>query len=102
MSVVTARRFGPICQGERELGVRARHGPDVFDRFEPYVRQRFADDPHVWATTLFEELVALGFDRSYQTFTRQLRDRDLRTHCEPCASSNGRAHVDIEHPPGEE
>jgi transposase len=88
--------------GEGELGVRARHGPDVFDRFEPYVRQRFADDPHVWATTLFEELVALGFDRSYQTFTRQLRDRDLRPHCEPCASSNGRAHVDIEHPPGEE
>ena len=37
-----------------------------------------------------------------QTFTRQLRDRALRPHCEACASSKGRAHVDIDHPPGEE
>src|SRR5215216_4410540 len=51
--------------GEREPGVRAKHEPDPFDRFEPYVRQR-------------------------------------RPHCEPCSASNGRAHVDIEHPPGEE
>lgn len=88
--------------GEREPGVRESSEPDAFDRFELYVRQRFADDPHVWATTLFDELIGLGFDRSYQTFTRKLRDRELRPHCEPCASSNGRAHVDIEHPPGEE
>lgn len=88
--------------GEREQGVRVRAEEDPFDRLEPYVRQRFGDDPHVWATVLFDEVVALGFDRSYQTFTRQVRDRGLRPHCEPCASSNGRAHVDIEHPPGEE
>ncbi len=88
--------------GEREPGVRERAEPDPFDRFEPYVRQRFIDDLHVWATTLYEEVVALGYARSYQTFTRQLRDRALRPHCEPCSSSNGRAHTDIEHPPGEE
>jgi transposase len=88
--------------GEREPGVRAMSAPDVFGRFEAYVRQRFVDDPHVWATTLFDEVVALGYDRSYQTFTRQLRARDLRPHCEPCSASNGRAHVDIEHEPGEE
>ena len=88
--------------GEREPGVRERAEPDVFDRFEPYVRQRLEDDPHVRATVLFGEVVGLGFERSYQTFTRQVRDRQLRPHCEPCASSNGRAHVDIEHPPGEE
>lgn len=88
--------------GEREPGVRARAGADSFDRFEPYVRQRLADDPHVRATVLFAEVVGLGFDQSYQTFTRQVRDRQLRPHCEPCTSSNGRAHVDIEHPPGEE
>ena len=88
--------------GVREPGVRAHSEPDPFDRFEPYVRQRLVDDPHVWATTLFDELVALGYPRAYQTFTRQLRDRALRPHCEPCSSSNGRAHVDIEHPPGEE
>jgi transposase len=88
--------------GERQPGVREASGPDSFDRFEPYVRQRLREDPHLRATVLFAEVVGLGFDRSYQTFTRQIRDRSLRPHCEPCASSNGRAHVDIEHPPGEE
>lgn len=88
--------------GARQPGARTKHDPDVFERFEPYVRQRLADDQHVWATTLFDEVVVLGYDRSYQTFTRQLRDRRLRPHCEPCSSSNGRAHVDIEHPPAEE
>jgi transposase len=88
--------------GEREPGVRVRVEADVFDRFEPYVRQRLADDPHVRATVLFGEVVALGFDRSYPRFTAQLRERGLRPHCEPCASSNGRAHVDIDHPAGEE
>lgn len=44
--------------GEREPGVRAKHEPDPFDRFEPYVRQRLADDRHVWATTLLGEVVA--------------------------------------------
>jgi transposase len=88
--------------GGREPGVRRRAGSDPFDRFEPYVRQRLRDDQHVWATVLFDEVVALGYDRSYQTFTRKVRERALRPHCEPCSASNGRAHVDIEHPPGEE
>ncbi|WP_420639203.1 IS21 family transposase [Candidatus Poriferisocius sp.] len=88
--------------GERVPGVRGRAESDVFDRFEPYVAQRLRDDPHVRATVLFAEVVGLGFERSYQTFTRQVRNRGLRPHCERCASSNGRAHVDIEHPPGEE
>ena len=65
-------------------------------------RGGFADDQHVWATVLFDEVVALGYPRSYQTFTRQLRGRGLRPHCEPCSASNGRAHTDIEHPPGAE
>ncbi len=88
--------------GEREAGMRRPDGEDPFDRFEPYVRQRLIDDPHVWATVLFDEVRRLGYERAYPTFTRQVRDRQLRPHCEPCASSNGRAHVDIEHPPGEE
>jgi transposase len=88
--------------GEREPGVRATVVPDVFDRLEPYVRQRLVGDPHVRATVLFCEVVALGYERSYPTFTAQLRERRLRPHCEPCASSKGRAHVDIEHPAGEE
>ncbi|MFN6118118.1 MAG: hypothetical protein ACK5CE_00545 [Actinomycetes bacterium] len=51
---------------------------------------------------LFDEVVALGHERAYSTFTRQVRDRQLRSHCRPCAASNGRAHVDIERPPGAE
>jgi hypothetical protein len=62
-------------RGEREAGVRRRVvSEEPFDRFEVYVRQRFADDPHVWATVLFDEVVALGFDRSYQRFTYRIVD----------------------------
>ena len=90
--------------GEREVGVRRKPATvvDPFDRFEPYVRQRFGDDPHVWATVLFDEVAALGFDRSYQRFTFYVRDRKLRPHCEACTAVKGRAHVDIEHLPGAE
>jgi transposase len=87
---------------EREPGVRVNMQRGRFDRFEPYVRQRFVDDRHVWATVLYDEIVALGYDRAYRTFTRALRDRELRPHCEACSGSKGRAHVDIEHRPGEE
>lgn len=46
---------------EREPGVRrATLGGDRFDGFEAYVRQRFVDDPHVWAVTLFDEVSAAG------------------------------------------
>ncbi len=88
--------------GEREAGVRQMTEDDPFDRVETYVRQRLVDDPHVWATVLFDEVVDLGYDRAYPTFTRKVRERDLRPHCEPCESSAGRATVDIEHPAGEE
>ena len=40
---------------------------------------------------MFDELLELGYDRSYPTMTRQLRARGLRPACEL-----------IEHPPGEE
>jgi transposase len=48
--------------GDRQAGVRVPVAPDAFDRFEPYVRQRLADDRHVWATALFDELRAMGYD----------------------------------------
>jgi transposase len=51
--------------GTRQPGVRRPMLVDRFDRFEPYVRARLAEDPHVWATALFDEVEALGFDRSY-------------------------------------
>src|SRR5665213_1993717 len=71
--------------GERVAGVRARRDADPFVRFVGYVTERLREDPHLWATTLFDELVGLGFDQSYQTFTRQVRVRGLRPHCERCS-----------------
>jgi len=58
----------------------------------------------VRATVLFAEIQALpgGYERAYETFCRQIRRRELRPHCEACSGVKGRAHVDIEHPPGEE
>jgi hypothetical protein len=37
----------------------------VTDRFEPfaaYCAARLVEDPHVWATTLFDELLELGYE----------------------------------------
>jgi len=70
--------------------------------FEGYVRARFVDDPHLWATALFDEVVALGYGRSYPTFVRQIRLRGLRPHCEACRGVKGRDTIEIDHPAGEE
>jgi len=88
--------------GGRVAGERASSVLDPLGPWVGYLRQRLADDPHVWATALFDEAVGLGFDRSYPTFTRGLRAHGLRPHCEPCQASRGRDHAVIEHPPGEE
>jgi transposase len=90
--------------GERQAGVRESEVVDPFDVIEPYVRQRLKEDRHLRATVLFGEVQALtpGYDRAYQTFTRHIRERGLRPHCEACSASKGRAHVDIDHPAGEE
>jgi transposase len=88
--------------GERTPGVRRSSSEDPFDRFDPYVAQRLEDDPHLQASTMLREVVALGFSGSYQTFTRQIRSRRLRPHCEACAGAKGRATTEISHPPGAE
>jgi transposase len=88
--------------GERTPGERARAAPDVFEPFADYCRIRLADDPHLWASALFDEVVALGYPLAYPSFTRALRERALRPHCEPCAASRGRDVAVIEHPPGAE
>jgi transposase len=87
---------------QREPGVRARTVPDSFTAFAPYVAQRLAEDPHVWAVVLFDEVVAAGFTGSYPTFTRQLRQRGLRPACGACTPTKGRPAAIIEHPPGAE
>jgi transposase len=86
----------------REAGVRRRGGDDPFEAFAAYCGQRLHDDPHLWASTLFDELLELGYEQSYPTMTRQIRARGLRPACEPCRPTTGRAVAVIEHPPGQE
>ncbi len=89
-------------EGRRQPGVRRRPGPDPLERFVPYLTARFVDDPHVWASALFDEVVELGYDRSYPSFVRQVRAAGLRPHCEACQGVRGRETIDIGHPAGEE
>ena len=88
--------------GERSAGVRIVAGVSAFDPFADYCRERLVEDPHLWAMTLFDEVVALGFLQSYPTFTRQVRIRELRSHCERCSAAKGRPVAIIDHPAGDE
>jgi transposase len=89
-------------RGERQPGVRASAAPDPLAAFVPYLAARFADDPHLWATALYDEVVPLGYRLSYVSFARQLRRAGLRPHCEACSGVGGRETIEIAHPPGEE
>jgi hypothetical protein len=51
---------------------------------------------------LFDEVGKLGYERSYPSFTRALRLRDLRPLCEACHPAKGRPAAVIEHPAGDE
>jgi len=85
--------------GERTPGVRRSSAPDPF---APYVTQRLNDDKHLWATTLYDEVVALGYTGSYPSFTRAIRTRELRPACEECAAASTRDRAIIAHPAGDE
>ena len=89
--------------GKRVPGQRKPAGPDRFGPFAEYCRLRFAGDPHLWATTLFEEVAGLGYEGAYSSFTRALRTRGLRPPCEPCAAAGTPPEFAvIDHPAGEE
>jgi transposase len=88
--------------GQRTPGVRQRSAPDVFESYLDYVTQRLADDRHVWATTLFDEVGELGYPGSYASFTRALRARGLRPPCSACAAGSHQESSIIDHPAGEE
>ena len=88
--------------GARVPEVRVRREPTTVEPFLEYCRLRLGEDPHLWASTLFDELVALGFGGSYPSLTAAIRAHRLRPHCEPCQASKGRDSSIIEHPPGEE
>ncbi len=89
-------------RGQRTVGVRRRAAPDAFAAYAPYVCARLTEDPHVWASALYDEVCRLGYPRSYPRFTAALRRGQLRPHCEPCAGVRGRPTIEIPHPPGDE
>lgn len=87
----------------RQPGERRRPIEDPFERYQEYVAERLREDPHVWGTALYDEARRLGYDQSYITFARQVRQRDLRPRCEACVSRRGHAPtIEIRHEPGEE
>ncbi len=88
--------------GEREAGVRRSSVPDPLEPYRAYLVARFADNAHIWASALFDEVVLLGYPQSYVSFARQLRLAGLRPHCEACAGVTGRETIEIDHPSGEE
>jgi transposase len=88
--------------GDRQPGRRATARPDPMAPFTAYLAARFADDPHLWASALFDEVVPLGYGLSYVSFARQLRLAGLRPHCEACSGVSGRETIEITHPAGEE
>jgi len=80
---------------------KRKRPPSCLEPFRDYLVARFADDPHVLATTLHRELKGLGFERSYQTLVRELRRLQLRPACSACRSGTIPT-TEIPHEPGEE
>ncbi len=75
--------------------------PSPVEPYRAYLEARFADDAHVFATVLFDELVRLGFERSYPTLVREIRKLGLRPACS-CCRAGTEASVEIPHAPGAE
>jgi SAM-dependent methyltransferase len=88
--------------GERRPGERKPARAEAMEDFLGYCRQRLADDPHLWSTTLFDEVVGLGFTGSYQAFTGSVRRHELRPRCVACAAARSKDRSVIEHPAGRE
>jgi len=87
-------------RGERDRE-RCR-APSPLEPYRTYIERRLGDDPHLDATVLLRELVALGFERSYPTLTRELRRLGLRPVCEVCKRGGHRLTIELAHEPGEE
>ncbi|MDA8357711.1 MAG: IS21 family transposase [Actinomycetota bacterium] len=96
------RTVKDYIEGKRVPGKRHQARPGPLERFVPYLLARFADDPHVWASALYDEVTELGYACSYPSFARQLRLAGLRPHCEACSGVRGRDTIEIEHPAGDE
>ena len=84
------------------LGASRERALSCLEPFRAYLEARFVDDPHVLASVLHQELVDLGFDRSYPTLVRELRGLELRPVCRCCQAGGVKLTVGLEHEPGEE
>jgi len=74
----------------------------VFEPVAEYCRLRLADDPHLWLTTLYDEVTELGYAGSYQAFTAAIRRHALRPRCDACAAAKVHDRQLIDHPAGAE
>jgi transposase len=88
--------------GERRPGERKPARTEEIAEFVEYCRWPLSDDPHLWSTTLFEEVVELGFSGSYQAFAAGVRRHELRPRCRACAAAKSKGRSVIDHPPGQE
>ena len=77
-------------------------GPSCLEPYRAYLEARFVDDPHIRASVLFGELLPLGFDRSYPTLVREIRELGLRPVCDCCRAGGVSVTVGLDHEPGEE
>lgn len=94
------RTVKAYLEGRRAPGQRQHSGPSPLERFVPYLTAPFVDDPQVWASALYDEVVEPGYACSHPSFARQLRSAGLRPHCEACSGVRGRDTIAIEHPAG--
>lgn len=85
--------------GERIPGRRRLSGVDRFAPYEPYVRQRLTEDPHLRGTALYDEVKGLGYPQSYPTLARKVRLGGLRPPCSACSGVRGRPTAQIEQLP---
>jgi transposase len=101
-----ARHAGRDRKTVREYlaGPKAAREPaaSCVEPYRAYLEARFVDDAHALASTLFEEVVALGFNRSYPTLVREIRELGLRPVCTCCQAGAVKLTVGLEHEPGEE
>ena len=74
----TARRSATTWRADGRPGCACGRHLIRWNGFVPYLRAPFADDPQVWASALFDEVVPLGYLRSYPSFVRQVRAAGLR------------------------
>ncbi len=88
-----------LAAGEQRRRPRA---PSVLEPYRAYLERRLGDDPHLDATVLLRELRLLGFERSYQTLTRELRRLELRPECPVCKRGGHQLTIELQHEPGEE